>query len=205
MKSIADGVAQGAEWKDSLAEDLTFIKEHKRYRISKRTMPSVLLFVSFLVSTAYMLRTSLMISYKGHVALSIGLVLLLLLLAVSHIVRYMRSLRFQTIGTPFVMNENVKILASFLKAQGVNVYHHPKKKEVVQILSRPLGNNPNQREVMVFIADDNRILVNSHFAGMKWGMASSSSNAGRMAKKLAEWVALNYEAGSTIAKEKIEQ
>jgi hypothetical protein len=58
------------------------------------------------------------------------------------------------------------------------------------IISRNLDADPNRefREVMVFIADDQQILINSHFTGSKFSITPPSRNYRKMSKMLQQWL-----------------
>ncbi len=104
---------------------------------------------------------------------------------------YYNILRFKSIRTPFFANENMRLVEEFLRSQQLNLYRHPQAPEVFQILSRPLGNT-EQREVMIFIANDKCILINSHFINTKWTISPQSRNYRNMASRLKEWLKIHY-------------
>lgn len=120
-----------------------------------------------------------------------GIVCLVLLLAV---IRRIKSFRFISIKSDFVVNENIKLVRQFLQRQNIAFFHNPDAPEVFQISSRVLDIQTGNREIMVFIADDKRILLNSHFTSTNGdrGMKEVSTGAHRqMAKNLKKWLKEN--------------
>jgi len=188
MKSIDQG-ASGPQWTNSLVGDIIFIKKHLRYPFSKKTVPSLLLLTTFVILMSRMLWFTFFISGKAPVYVWIALILLVTVCTCILLYQYFSLIRFKSIPTPFYANENRVLLDKFLKSQQLATYTHPALPEVLQIVSRPLGNSKSEtREVMIFIADDKRILINSHFVNQKYSLTPPSSNAGKMAGRLREWL-----------------
>jgi hypothetical protein len=187
MKAIPEN-SPGPQWNNKLLDDLVFIKKHLRYPISKKTIPSVFLIAIFIGFAFRMATVTLLVNHKGgHTALSWFFAIMIMVIFGSGILSYLHTLRFKSIPTSFFAVENMRSVEKFLKSQQLNTYRHPKAPEVFQIVSRPLGHT-EQREVMIFIADDKRILVNSHFINQKWSLNTSSRNARKMANRLAGWL-----------------
>jgi hypothetical protein len=189
MKSLP-GNKTGPQWNNSLFDDLAFIKQHLRYPMSKKTLPSAALIGILLFFISRALWMTMLTGLHGHVAVTIFLGVMMAIIFVSGIQRYYGTLRFHSIPTPYFATENLKLVETFLRMQQLNLYRHPKAPEVFQILSRPLGNS-EQREVMIFIADDKRILINSHFINQKWVLSAASKNANGMARQLQQWISQN--------------
>ncbi len=190
MKSIPGNNA-GPHWKNGLLNDLAFIRRKKRYPFSKKTVPATAILV---LSILYICRTvwmAVIVRKTENTALMLFAGAMMIIILFSGIVRFWYALRFSSVSTPFFANDNVKLLKDFLSYQQLNIYRHPEAPEVFQIISRPLGNNDEKREVMIFIADDKRILINSHFTNQKWFISSTSRNSGSMARNLAKWIVDN--------------
>jgi hypothetical protein len=105
--------------------------------------------------------------------------------------RYIQTLRFVSVHTPYDMAQNMHLVQQFLGAMHLAVFQHPEAPEVIQIISSNIhrsGDRPEQREVMVFIADDKRILVNSHFTNTRFTLVQSAGNYKKMAAGLQKWV-----------------
>jgi hypothetical protein len=190
MKAIP-GNNEGPQWNNKLLEDLVFIKKHGRYPLSKKTIPSAILLAVFVYLGSRMILTVMIISHKSNLATTWLIAAFLGISFISIILRYWRTLHFKTIPTPFFADENRKLIDEFLRSQQLNVYRHPNAPEVLQILSRALGNS-QQREVMIFIADDKRILINSQFINQKWTLNPQSRNYRLMANRLREWLKIHY-------------
>lgn len=199
MKTLPGNNAN-AQWKSSLLDDLVFIKQHMRYPMTKKTIPSVFIIGAALASGAYMLWTTVRLGIKGNLWLTWLVLALMTTVYITNVIHYLRTLRFKVIPTSFFAAENMKLIDTFLRHQQLNLYRHPEAPEVFQILSRPLGNNTDQREVMIFIADDKRILVNSHFTNQKWAILNASGNAKQMAKRLKDWIAVNNETAVVVSR-----
>ncbi len=64
MKELSSN-KEGAQWSNNLLYDLSFIKKHLRYPISKKTIPPFLL---LLVATVYMSRAFIGLLFLGKVS-----------------------------------------------------------------------------------------------------------------------------------------
>lgn len=185
MKELPYNNANG-NWENKILKDLVFIKNHGRYPINKKTLAPTLfigLAVAFLlrfVLVAFLTRNS------EYLTIFIALVFVVSLFIA--ITSYIRTIRFTSIATKYFANDNQQLIKQFLESEHLAYSRHPEAPEVFQILSRPIGGNDNNREVMVFIADDKRILVNSHYTGQKFNIKSSSKNYLVMARMLRNWI-----------------
>jgi hypothetical protein len=175
------------QWNSTLLNDLVFIKKHLRYRLSRR----IFLFIILLISAWGLIYTRLMSNNNISVSLWIGMAAMILSSMVAIYNAY-SVLKFKSIPTGFSGTENAKLIEDFLRSRQLNLYRHPQAPDVFQILSRPLGNKADQREVMIFIADEGRILINSHFINQKWTRSPQSRNYKRMAKELKEWLKIQH-------------
>jgi len=191
MKAIADGTAGGAQWNNTLLDDLAFIKKKQRYPLSRKTIPSTILIAFFVLMISRLSFVGLLLNHKSNIAMSVFTVVIMTVVFISGILSYWRTLRFSCITTPYFESENRALIELFLKSQHLNMYRHPKAPEVFQILSRALGNKQDQREVMIFIADDHRILINSHFINQKWTITPQSRNYRKMASQFKQWLTIN--------------
>jgi hypothetical protein len=189
MKSLPISGASGPQWNSKLLKDLIFIKKNLRFPLGKITIIPLLAMFPILTLSFITLSKKFSDPQRTNLAPAILVLLLLLVMPILGFLRLLSALKFKMIATPFFAVENMELLQRFLKSQHLAFHRHPDAPELFQILSRPLGNFKNeQREVMVFIADDKRILINSHFTEQKFGVAPSSKNAKRMAASLEEWL-----------------
>ena len=122
---------------------------------------------------------------------------LLLISVIASLWRYMQTLKFATIATPFYSEQNRELIERFLKSMHLVVFQHPEAPEVYQIISKNIDAFKEQREVMVFIADDKRILLNSHYTRTGFTLISSSGNYREMAKSLKIWLDRNIQNSNT--------
>jgi hypothetical protein len=186
------------KWSNHVLNDILFIKKHLRYPLSKKTIPPAFMLTLAIVYISRLFWITVVLHSKVGSLLNWLLICLVFILIVAPVYRYWQIFRFTAIPTPFFANDNGKLVEEFLLAQQLLVYRHPQSPDVFQIASRPLGNNTDQREVMVFIADDKRILINSHFINQRFVLSTASRNYKMMAKMLKEWLAAR-EAGNITA------
>ena len=182
----------GPQWNSKLLEDLTFIKKHLRYPFSKRTIPSVFVVLVFLFGLSRII-LPLTLSVGRNPTVEVVCISVIILMVILAFYQYYRTLMFAVIPTPFTRNENRALIDKFLRSQQLATYTHPEAPVVLQIVSRALGNSKNeQREVMIFIADDYRILINSHFINLRFTISPQSHNYRQMANRLKEWMRMHY-------------
>lgn len=186
-------------WHSELIDDIAFIKRKNRYPITKKNFPPVAVAGFSLLFIARLMWPLFIGMRLGNIILEIGISVLLLLLVCIIIYGIYRSLRFDTITTSAYLNQNMEALEQFFMEKNLAYTRHPDAPEVFMIISRNLNMNGKKehREVMVFIADDKRILVNSHFTGSKINITPPSKNYKRMAKDFAKWLNLHRSQPST--------
>jgi len=191
MKNIDNNApGSGYNWQNDLLKDLSFIKEKKRYPLSRKTLaPGALMGLLALA----MLRIAWPLYFTSKINNQFvfwGSIILVAALIFAVFYRYYRALKFNSIHTPFYLQENRSALKKFLTTNHLAFTQHADAPEVFLIISRNLDANPKKeyREVMVFIAADKEILVNSHFVGNKFKTNPPSRNSRRMAKDLESWL-----------------
>lgn len=195
MKQIPGGNINN--WEDGILKDLSFIKKHSRYPVSKKTLaPTLFIGIALLFIARFGWAA---LTFKNNDYIFWVILVLAILTAVATSVRYLRTIRFIKIHTPFFVSDNQLLLKKFMESEHLAYYRHPHAPEVFQILSKNISATGEQREVMVFIADDRRILVNSHFTGQKFNIVPPSKHYHQMAKKLSQWLSRqNISADSSI-------
>lgn len=176
-----------AKWESRLLNDLVYIKKHGRYPLNKRTIlpvGGIFLFILLTLRFAWPVlvlgKDSALVPYM---MLGVGL-----LAICSVILRYINVLKFSRLTTPLHVQANIALLTDFFKEQHLAYTQHPEAPEVFMILSRPLGGNDDNREVMIFIADNKQILVNSHFTNQKFTVSPPSKQYKHMAARLHKWI-----------------
>lgn len=185
---------ENTNWQTGLLRDLTFIKKHRRYPLGKRTIAPAALTGFLLLTILRLVWPVLFISSSSSLAengfVKWGLLVVIASLMFTVVFQSVKVIRFDKISVPHHMQENIGLLKLFFKANHLAYSQHPEAPEVFMILSRNLDANPNRdyREVMVFIADDKQILVNSHFTGKKFNITPPSRNYKRMSKELQRWL-----------------
>lgn len=184
-----------AAWENRLLNDLAFIKQHRRYPMSKRTIAPAALIGFSLLAVLRILWPFIFITtsdnlVKQQPVLQWIFTLSIALLLLTVVYSFFKVLKFETLKTPHYLQENIVLLKKFFTSNHLAYTQHPEAAEVFMIISRNLDMNSKNdyREVMVFIADDKQILVNSHFTGRKFNITPPSRNYKRMAKELQRWL-----------------
>lgn len=185
MKALPGNPTQN-NWENTILKDLTFIKQRGRYPVSKRTLAPTLIIGLFFLAIARFAWVFFIVKDNNFFVYFISAMALLTI--VASVLRYIRTIRFMSIITPFFVAENRALLKKFMQAEHLAFFQHPEAPEVFQILSKNISATNEQREVMVFIADDKRILVNSHFTGQKFTLTPPSKHYRQMAKMLEDWI-----------------
>ena len=188
-----------AHWESPLLHDISFIKKHLRYPVNKKTIWPILSLFSlvlwivvvfsfiFVMSTDKIKRAGITMDMIG----GMFAILMLLSVFVMLIYRKARDLKFISIKSNFTELDNITLIRQFLTKQNIAFYHKADAPEVFQISSTILDKENGQREIMVFIADDNRILLNSHFTVALADRPIKSYVTGahkKMAEDLKKWL-----------------
>ena len=200
MKQLSEG-STAHKFGSELLEDLSFIKKHKRYPFRRMTlMPLVasaillLLFVAFIGHTLPLANSTY--THSGPYIVFT----LMIVPAVIACKRYADTIRFFTLKTPFFLSENRKILHQFLQHHKFAFFNHPEAPEIFMILSRNVSAIGEEREVAVFIADDQQILINSHFAASrkKFNLMTGPTHQAQLIKMLRHWLKTYSQSGENI-------
>lgn len=187
MKQLNSG-GGNADWGSKIIKDLAFIKKKKRYPLTARAVAplSSLLLLSILYG-----------SFIGRVNLSksgtpqlIG-ILMIALISITAIYNIRQTFSFSRIATPYHLQANMDMLKKFLQSQHLAFSQHPEAPEVFMILSKNLSLRGDYREIVIFITDDNQVLLNSHFTGSRFSITPPSKNYKLMARMLKEWLETN--------------
>ncbi|MCB0696567.1 MAG: hypothetical protein KDC07_04340 [Chitinophagaceae bacterium] len=189
MKSINTSGSK-PDWENSLLNDITFIKQKKRYPLNKKTLTpaSISAVVWVLLLRGGFLLAMGVKNHNQYVSWVMYSAVLLLIVLVFY--QYYRILKFDSIPTKYSPDKNMEMLKRFFTTNNLAFTRHDEAPEVFMIISRNLHNNPNKehREVMVFIADDKKILVNSHFTGSRFSVTPPSRNYRKMSNELKRWL-----------------
>ena len=198
MKTISAN--NDAQWDSKLLNDLGFIKKNLRYPYSAKTLaPVILVGIVTLLVFALEIATGIAakaeggaINYKPFIFCAVIFVPFIV-----SVVRYFSSLKFVSIPTQNFSSENRQLIEDFLKAQHLVVFRHPDAPEVFQIISKSIYQYKDRREVMIFIADDKRILVNSHFTNQGFVLIATAPHRKEMSQALKNWIKANSQNVNT--------
>lgn len=172
-----------------LFEDLNFIKSRRRYPINKHTAYLVFSGIGIIVFSLLMLSLLIILGWGSSSAYWMVPILFTFIL-LNRAYALSSLLRFRQISTNKDTRGNTELLRRFLQEQQLAFYQSPLAPEVIQIASRPLSPDGGQREILVFIADEKRILLNSHFtSGFTEGIPLKLSGEYRkMERLLRHWL-----------------
>lgn len=195
MKQLNTG-GSNADWGSKIIKDLAFIKKKKRYPLTVRAIVplSTLLFLSLLYGS-FIGRVNLTRSGTPQL-LGILMIALISITALTSIYNIRQTFSFSRIATPYQLQVNMNLLQKFLQSQHLAFSQHPEAPEVFMILSKNLSIRGDYREVVIFIVDDNQVLLNSHFTGSRFTITPPSKNYKLMARMLKEWLDTNKPANT---------
>ncbi|MES2479260.1 MAG: hypothetical protein V4561_09240 [Bacteroidota bacterium] len=193
---------ESAHWNSPLLHDISFIKKHLRYPVNKKTIWPILSIAGIALWIIIIFSIVVLFSYgrikaEGITTNSItGIVIIAIILVVAGLAINARvqNLKFISIKSNFTELDNITLIRQFLTKQNLAFYHKNETPEVFQISSRILDLQYGQREIMVFIADDNRVLLNSHFTSTIGDRGIKEITTGahkKMAEDLKKWLKEN--------------
>lgn len=178
--------------KTGVYEDLDFIKKHLRYPLKRRLLMPLL--VWSVPVAALCIYTALRVFSNAYTPGSSRFFIALLPLAISipllsGLFRYIKSFRFTQLRTGRSQADARRMLAAFFLEHGIQVVRHPVSPDIFQIVSTPVSaKTGDMREVMVLIADEGRILLNSHFANGGFILVPPALLRRNMEAKLKAWI-----------------
>ncbi|HTN44926.1 MAG TPA: hypothetical protein VL098_01175 [Flavipsychrobacter sp.] len=184
MKQLEQESTTHTDWNKGIVADLSFIKKYLRYPMRKSRWIPILFWSLFFILIVVLILSAIL--DQGGVTQPVVLVPVIIPFII--VFRYVHSLRFVKVTTPFYLDENVKALERFLTAQQLLTYRHPEAPEVFQILSRNISAGKEDREILIFIADDKRILLNSHFTRSGWSLSTGKNHVDEMARMLVKFI-----------------
>lgn len=103
--------------------------------------------------------------------------------------KYYQTLRFRPVQALPTSAENISVILNFLQSNHFAFHQHPQAPEVFQIISRNVSTAGEDREVLVFLADEGRILLNSHFTQSGTKVTMGTTHVNEMAKDLKQFIA----------------
>lgn len=174
---------------------LDYIKNHLRYRMGFKMGLPLVFWTLLLLAGAVFFSFKLFGTVReraGNFILVLPVVVLLPL--IIGIIRYLNSLKFIPLNTGLDKATNLRLVTLFLQRQQLQIGYHPQTEDILQIISTPVSVKHDQmREVMVFIADEGRILINSHFMGGGLTLIPGTRHHRQMAAQLQQWISANRE------------
>jgi len=184
-------------------QDLSFIKQNLRYPISRRTLLPAILSGLSLIGAIYLVYWLFYLKDK-NLLLTIFLGVTLLIPAIRVVQRHLGVLKFISIPTDYYLAENMQLLQRFLEAERLIVFRHPEAPEVFQIISRSIDSFGDEREVLIFIADDKRILINSHFINTRkrYSIIAAQRHHNQMANIFKAWLKQQETAGTGVVRQR---
>lgn len=185
VKRLQDGNTKHTEWDKQIITDLSYIKRHLRYPMHRKVItPIIFWIVLFLLISGLVLSAVLEkdTSSKSVIAFAP------LILPWVIILYYVHSLRFTKVQTPYTLAQNIGIIEQFLKTNHLLIFRHPEAPEVFQIVSKDISAGKEEREMMFFIADDYRILVNSQFTQSGWSLPQGKNHVNQMCENLMRFI-----------------
>lgn len=178
------------EWDNRLIADIGFIKKHLRYPIGRYTiLPFALLalIIPVLVIIIYLMiigRHAGDHSFRPFIGIALPVIVGCIFAR-----RAWDMLHFRAVPTPYFATENQLLLLRFLQAHHFAFARHPDAPEVFQIMSKSISALQDEREIIVFIADDRRILINSHFTQNRYKASGGTSHLRQIEGLLERWLA----------------
>ncbi|OSZ78686.1 hypothetical protein CAP35_10680 [Chitinophagaceae bacterium IBVUCB1] len=198
MKQLFSGNPQ-ANWGNKIIKDLAFIKRKGRYPITYKVIsPICSALVLFTFTWPVLLNGIAASGDAPRFALFIMLACSAMMLGIAAY-QLVTVFSFKRIETTLYLQGNKDLLIKFLLSQHLAYTQHPDAQEVFMIISKNLSVSGDFREVMVFIADDKQILINSHFSGSRISINPPSKYYKQMANRLKEWIKTHANTASTQA------
>lgn len=176
--------AQQPKWDNRLLQNLPYIRANLKYPFISKGIWPLAIWGVLLTVLCYFLYTTMSLEHRVWYTFGFWFIMLILPY-MGQIARYAKSLRFTIVNTGCTVHENKQLIVAFLHSLEIAVYQHPDVPEVFQITSRTTGAG---REIILFIADDNRVLINGHFTG--W-LLSRMTHKKEMLELSNAWLAKN--------------
>lgn len=194
MKQLATPQTR-ASWNSQFIEQLEFIKKHLRFPFKGRSMWTTLIFLGIIPGMCVIIYALMFLESNSSTPVFWFLPVMIFTFLVV-IRRYLRTLRFRPVPALPSATENIRLLLSFLQHHHFAYHQHPIAPEVFQIISRNISASGEDREVLVFIADEGRILLNSHFTQSGSKLTMGTSHVREMAKDLRQFIVQQTELSS---------
>lgn len=173
---------------NELIEDLAFIRGKLRYPFRRMTLMPLLasgIIVGFFLRFVFVAT----ITKNSNYAM-LFVMLLICVPTVVAIKRYIDLIRFFPVDTYTRLHDNIILLQDFLQEKRLVTFRHPAAPEIFMISSKNLSALGDEREVLIFVADENRILINSHFTTSRnrFRLFIAASHQQQIIRELKAWL-----------------
>lgn len=177
----------GPEWDNRQLRDINYIKSKLRYPAGRKIfLPAVIGAAVFILTLLLAYHAFFNTVHTGAAPVFIAAMVCIITFMLAN--RFFQELKFISIPTGFDTSRNQQLIDAFLKAQHMIVFRHPEAAEVFQIVSKSVNPLKEQREVLLFIADDRRILINSHFTNAGFSLVPGTRHHRQMAAELEKFI-----------------
>ena len=185
---------------DKLIAQLSFIKRHLRYPLDRQKF--VALF-AMLLTVPLPLFLWLFFKRNPQHEFPFWLMMLGLMMfipAVFNLFRFLQTFRFIAVASQFDAVENELLLIRFFQSCQLRFERHSANPELFWIMSRKLNRDTETREVVIFIVEDKRILINSHFTRPRFISPVGQPHHRELAKTLNKWLDSNRPVTADIVR-----
>lgn len=190
-------IPAASTWESQMMADLDFIRKHRRYPFTRMTIMPVLSSCALIFVCVRLMLMPVVMSFQYMNATMTVILLLLLTIPVIVMLRkHMAQVWFKSIATGRSKEENASLIEAFLQADRLRYTRINQNPGVFMIISRHIGGKTEKREVMIFIADTQRILLNSHFtSARKWyALPLAPTHQASIVRMLKKWLKEQFPA-----------
>jgi|GEM_PF-7020944 hypothetical protein len=179
-------------WPKHIVEDLPSIRQNLSYPFRWRTIfplllgLTVILFIVPVVLSLTLGDTPLAPLINVFIWISVGISILGWTAAIY---QYRKSLVFTAVANPGTANQQLQTIQQFFATRGIMVLAHPETENIQYVVSKPVKEGSQEREVVILIADNNRILINSHFSGKGLNLALNQRTYQGLVTAMEEFIA----------------
>jgi hypothetical protein len=201
MRLINTEGESSADGGKRIVSQLDFIKLHLRYPLDRRTLWPVIALGSILpgLYIAFTAASNHDANNRSSVwVLAVVCICLFVPVAVTFR-RFLLALKFISVPADASTGDNIILLQKFFKDHKLAYRQLPGTPEVYQIISTSISSLKDEREVVFFVADNNRILINSHFTRSRLISPMGTPSYPVIAQRLEAWIAITR-GGSSIRK-----
>lgn len=173
---------------NELIEDLAFIRKKLRYPYRRMTIMPLLasgIMVGFFLRVVFVSAIT-----KNSNNFTLFVLLLMCVPTVVGVKRYIDLIRFFPVVTYAGLQENMVLIQNFLQQKRLVTFRHPAAPEIFMISSKNISALGDEREVLIFVADEKRILINSHFTSSRnrFQLFIAPSHQQQIIRELKAWI-----------------